>query len=50
MDINGADLANKNLDDDFLRKYWRIKEPMKRKMILAYIKKNNPKASLVVYA
>jgi len=50
MEINGADLAKKELDDAFLRKYWRIKDPMKRKILLEYIKKNTPKATLEVYA
>ena len=49
MEINGADLANKNLDDTFMKKYWRIKDKMKRKILLDYIKKNSPKANLKVY-
>ena len=50
MEINGADLANKKqLDDVFLRKYWRIKDAMKRNILLEYIKKNTPNATLQVY-
>jgi hypothetical protein len=52
MEINGADLINKKmpLDDAFLRKYWRIKDAMKRKLMMDYIKKNTPNANLLVYA
>ena len=53
MEINGADLDPRNkknpFDDDMLRKYWRIKDQMKRKILLDYIKKNSPNASLQVY-
>jgi len=36
MEIDGSDLADKHFDK-ILRKYWRIPDPEKRKVIYDYV-------------
>ena len=47
MEIDGSDLSDKKLEKH-LRKYWRIKDKEKRKIIYDYIQENKP-CKLEVY-
>ena len=47
MEIDGSDLTDKKLEKH-IRKYWRIKDAGKRKIILDHIQENKP-CKLQVY-
>ena len=48
MEIDGSDLADKHFDK-ILRKYWRIPDPEKRKVIYDYVQASKP-CQLEVYS